>query len=100
MVVPSSQEVFGQTASEAMACGTPVVAYRTSGLLDIVDHKVNGYMADYKSKVDLANGIKWCLFEADSKALSENARQKVLDKFTEEIVIQKHIKLYQEILKK
>ncbi|MCK9801669.1 glycosyltransferase [Pseudomonas sp. MAFF 302030] len=32
MVVPSKQEAFGQTASESMACGTPVVAYATTGL--------------------------------------------------------------------
>ena len=63
MVVPSSQEAFGQTASEAMACGTPVVAFRTTGLLDIVDHQVNGYLAEYKSAKDLSNGIKWCLNE-------------------------------------
>ena len=31
MVVPSRQEAFGQTASEAHACGTPVVAFRTGG---------------------------------------------------------------------
>jgi glycosyltransferase involved in cell wall biosynthesis len=45
MLVPSKQESFGQTACESMACGTPVVAFATSGLLDIVDHKVNGYLA-------------------------------------------------------
>ncbi len=31
MVVPSQQEAFGQTASEAQACGTPVVAFLTGG---------------------------------------------------------------------
>lgn len=44
MIVPSLQEAFGQTASESLACGTPVVAFKTTGLLEIVDHKSNGYL--------------------------------------------------------
>ena len=38
MIVPSRQESFGQTASEAMSCGTPVIAYKTSGLIDIINN--------------------------------------------------------------
>ncbi|MCK7575581.1 MAG: glycosyltransferase [Chromatiales bacterium] len=32
MLVPSRQEAFGQTASEALACGTPVIAFDTGWL--------------------------------------------------------------------
>lgn len=42
MVVPSRQEAFGQSASEAHACGTPVVAFRPGGLTDIVDARGTG----------------------------------------------------------
>ena len=57
MVVPSRVETFGQTASEALACGTPVVAFRTSGLLDIVQDGVNGRLADPFSSASLARSI-------------------------------------------
>jgi len=36
----SRQEAFGQTASESLACGTPVVSFGVTGLIDIVDHKL------------------------------------------------------------
>lgn len=43
---PSTTETFGLVALEAMACGTPVIAARTGGVLDIVRDGVNGLYFD------------------------------------------------------
>ena len=61
IVVPSRQEAFGQTASEAHACATPVIAFHTGGLPDIVDHQHTGYLAKAFDTEDLAEGIDWVL---------------------------------------
>jgi len=98
MVVPSLQEAFGQTASESMACGKPVVAFGTTGLLDIVDHKVNGYLAKPFDIIDLKNGIEWVLNAPNYQKLSQNAREKVVREFDSKIVAKKYIDLYREIL--
>lgn len=98
MVVPSLQEAFGQTASEAMSCGTPVVAFGTTGLLDIVDHKINGYLAKPFDTDDLAYGIDWILNYENYDGLCKNAREKVLKEFDSVVVAGKYIKLYEEIL--
>lgn len=100
MVVPSIQEAFGQTASEAMACGTPVVAFGTTGLLDIVDHKQNGYLAQPFSTSDLAQGIDWVINHNDYDQLTFNARQKVLEYFDSKVVAPKYIELYRSVLEK
>ncbi|WP_081443896.1 glycosyltransferase [Luminiphilus syltensis] len=46
-VVSSRQEAFGQTAREAHACGTPVVAFNIGGLPGTIDHKRTGYLATH-----------------------------------------------------
>jgi len=100
MIVPSKQEAFGQTASEAMACGTPVVAFGATGLLDIIDHKKNGYLAVPFDTYDLAQGIDWVLENSKSEKLSENAQDKVLKNFEMSLVAKKYISLYKTILNK
>lgn len=99
-VLPSLQDNLPNTVMESLACGTPVVAFNTGGIPDMLDHKKNGYLAEYKSVADLTNGIKWSLYDADAGTLSDNARQKILNEFSEEIIIQKHVNLYHELLKK
>lgn len=97
-VVPSYYETFGQTIIEAMACGCPVVSFNNSGQTDIIDHKVNGYLAEYKKPDDFANGILWVLDNEDSHVLSLACIKKVEENYTEEIVAQKYYSLYEQLL--
>ncbi|WP_417536739.1 glycosyltransferase [Methylophaga sp.] len=53
-VVPSLVEAFGQVAAESLSCAVPVVCFNTSGLKDVVDHEVSGFMADFPSISDLS----------------------------------------------
>ncbi|WP_448381406.1 glycosyltransferase family 4 protein [Gloeomargarita sp.] len=98
MVVPSRQEAFGQVASEAMACGTPVVAFAGTGVQDIVDHQVNGYLAQPFDPQDLAAGIAWVLHQG--LALQQRARQKAEQCFSLPVVVQRYLELYQSLIKK
>jgi glycosyltransferase involved in cell wall biosynthesis len=100
MIVPSIQEAFGQTASESFACGTPVVSFRTSGLLDIIDHKVNGYLAEPFEPTDLAEGIFWVLSDKERlNVLSINAREKAVSNFGIQKCVEDYISIYKSILK-
>lgn len=99
MVVPSTQEAFGQTASEALACGTPVVAFEATGLKDIVTHKEDGYLAQSFEIEDLMQGIIWILENEDRhQKLSHNARKKAVGEFSLELQARRYLSLYHEIL--
>ena len=63
----------------------------------MIDHLHNGYVAQYKSAEDLANGICWSLNESDYKSLSEAARRKVLSSYSEHTVAMKYIHIYNQI---
>lgn len=96
-VTPSLLEGFGLTAAEALACGTPVVCFDTTGLRDIVDHKVNGYRARCYDTEDLAEGIDWVL-KQDAATLSREARTKAEKRFDRVVAVTAYLQYYSEIL--
>jgi glycosyltransferase involved in cell wall biosynthesis len=99
MVVPSRQEAFGQTGSEAQACGCPVVAFDCTGLQDIVEHRVTGYLATPYDSVDLANGIKWVIEKKDRyETLSIAARERALRLWSPEVIIPRYKIIYESVL--
>jgi glycosyltransferase involved in cell wall biosynthesis len=99
LVVPSRQEAFGQTASEAHACGTPVVAFNNSGLPDIVQHQQTGYLAKAFDTQDLAEGIRWILADKTrAGALGVQARKHAVDNYSNKIVAEQYLYVYQQAL--
>ncbi|MEQ8961246.1 MAG: glycosyltransferase, partial [Coleofasciculus sp. C2-GNP5-27] len=44
-VLPSTQENLANTVMEAIACGTPSVAFNIGGMPDLIEHQNNGYLA-------------------------------------------------------
>jgi len=96
-ITPSLEDNLPNTVMEALACGTPVVAFNTGGIPEMVDHQQNGYLAQFKSADDMAKGLNEVL-NGDAK-LTVNARQKVLDNYTNEKVAKQYINLYQSIIK-
>lgn len=96
-VNPSLHENLPNTIMEAMACGIPCVGFNTGGIPQMIDHLHNGYIAQYKSAEDLANGIHWSLTEGDYESLSEEARRKVINSYSEHTVAMKYIQIYNQI---
>ena len=97
MVVPSYSEVFGQTASEAMSCGIPVVAFRCTGIQDVVEDGC-GYLAEPYSSEDLAKGIKYCVENNTNNVLGDAARESAVRRFAIDVVSEQYITLYKSLV--
>jgi len=99
MLVPSRQEAFGQTASEALACGCPVAAFDVTGLKDVVSHMKTGYLAKPFDVEDLAKGINWLLNEQiASSALRDASRKRAESLFDSRVVAAQYIQAYQDAM--
>jgi len=99
-VTPAIEDNLPNTVMEALSCGIPVVAFNTGGIPDMVEHLKNGYLAEFKSAADLAKGIDLILNSTEKAAFADNAREKVMNSFTGDIVATKYIGLYNSILQK
>ena len=98
MVVPSRQENLPNTIMEAMACGTPAVAFRTGGIPDLIEHQHSGYLAEPFDTGDLARGIAWTLEQSGlDSGLGTHCRQKVEREFALDVVTARYVKLYSEL---
>lgn len=93
-VLPSLSENLPNTIMEAMSCGTPCVGFKVGGIPEMIDHKINGYLAKYKDSQDLAEGIKYVLDNANHDKLATAARQKIIDCYSEKAVTEMYKSVY------
>lgn len=96
VVVPSIIETFGQVAAEALASETPVICFKVSGLVDIVEQSKSGLLAEPYLASSLADQLEILIRMPKSmrKTMGKNGRNHVIRNFSREIISEK----YQEVL--
>lgn len=97
-VLPSTEENLANTILEAMACGTPCVAFQIGGMPDLIEHQQTGYLAKPNDIADLAQGLSWVLADERHAQLAERSRQKVMQEFTLERQARCYAQLFAELL--
>lgn len=77
LVLPSTREGFGIVLVEAFASNVPCVAYRSDGVVEVIDEEENGFLVKQRDIRELARRIKQLLTNkklADSFAKKGRAK--------------------------
>ena len=56
-LIPSREDNLPNTMLEALCCGTPVIGYKTGGIIDAISHGVNGFLIDKEDTTNIAEYI-------------------------------------------
>lgn len=100
LIFPSRMEAFGKTIVEAMACGTPVVAFDATAPAELVQHKTTGFKANAFCPESLAAGTRWLLSleQAEFDRISSNCINEA-ELYSSQNIAKSYVALYREMLR-
>jgi glycosyltransferase involved in cell wall biosynthesis len=92
-------EGFGLSVAEALALGTPAVAFDTPALGEIIENTKNGYLVPSKNIVQLSQAIAKLLTENTTRSqLSQYGKQSTPFRFSTEAFLNSTLSLYQQMV--
>ena len=96
-IIPSREDNFPNTVLESLACGTPVIGYHIGGIPDLIQHGINGLLAETVSASALANSIEEAVsqkYHFDRHAISSAAHAL----YNPNHIANQYIKLYNSLI--
>jgi glycosyltransferase involved in cell wall biosynthesis len=98
-VFPTRGDIFGLVAQEAMACGTPTVAFDVCGVPDLVRPGITGELAEPENPQDLADKIEQLLIDGETRQrISQNCREIAVKEYNLTLQAQRYMQLYEQVL--
>lgn len=98
-VVPSLSEPQGTVVAEAMACGTPVVASRVGGIVDMIEHGRTGWLVPPGDEEALSEAILRALTDETERQRVAMAALEASGDFLEPVTLAKAIRCYEQLEK-
>jgi glycosyltransferase involved in cell wall biosynthesis len=97
-VNPTYEDNFPTTSIEAMACGTPVLTYRTGGSPEAIDEGKTGLVLPYGDVNALASSIMKGVESGSFELMRLSCRRRAEMMYNKNDRFQEYIKLYQSLL--
>lgn len=91
-VAPSMQDNLPNTVLEALACGTPTVAFDIGGISDLVKHGVTGFLTKPFDVTEFTNNI----IEAIRQDFRADCVQYFQENFSKQLVAKKYLDFYND----
>jgi glycosyltransferase involved in cell wall biosynthesis len=99
LVVPSAEEGLGLVAVEAQLCETPVVAFDSGGLPDVIQHERTGLLVKERTANALAAALRTIVERDDlGAALGGAGRLHALATFAPESVARRYADIYRTVV--
>lgn len=99
VIVPSIDEGLGLVAAEALLCETPVIAFRSGGLTDIIQQGTTGVLVSPGDTAELASALDNVLASPDhAAALGRAGRLFALSAFAPESAANRYAYIYRQVL--
>jgi D-inositol-3-phosphate glycosyltransferase len=98
-LVTSYSESFGLVALESAASGTPVVAYRSSGLVESVRDGESGYLLERRDPADWAAAILAHRADGARVAAMRRSARSFAEGFTWATAAASHLALYESLVR-
>lgn len=101
LICPSLEDNLPNVTLEALACGTPIVAFAIGGMPDIVDDRVCGRLVPANDTAAMADAVSWVVREAGTgTALRQAARSKAETQFDLGKCAERYRALFRKLLAK
>lgn len=101
LVVPSRQEAFGRVGAEALACGTPVIGFRSPGAGELVRDGVTGFAVSQYDPGSLRQALEYAVQNPEQlRWMRKNCRRQAVDEFAQAAVASQYEETFLSALKR
>ncbi|MCU0735251.1 MAG: glycosyltransferase [Methylotetracoccus sp.] len=99
LILPSREDNLPNILVEAMACGTPVVAFAIGGIPDVIDDRIDGRLITPFSTREMAQAVLELLIQQQTAAaMASAARRKMAERYSLDVQAAAYEHLFSQML--